>query len=145
LHLIGRRDDDRTTHRFLRGYLLLWHTVSTRHVRSVSEVAFHHHESRDRDLRNLAHWHGIVQYSKSFGIRETPEIRGAETENLIPRLSCNWLLALSLNSMSPRLQLKFVIATAFQSKISAIAQISITFRERFLTYLMVSFRVRVMA
>lgn len=47
--------------------------------------------------------------------------------------------------VAPRLQLKFAIVTAIvQSKFSATTQTSITFRKRFLTCIMVGFRVRVM-
>ena len=78
----------------------------------------------------------ITRNRSGFGKPANPWRRDGKLDS---ETSCNWLLALSLNSISPRLQLKFVIATAwhFQPKISARAQISITFRKRFLTYLMV--------
>jgi len=134
-HLIGRRDEDRTTHRFVRRYFLLRYTVSTCLVpvpRSVSEVAFHLDESRDRDLRTLTRRRHIYRHStrNCFGNRETPQFCGAETGNLslIPRLCAIGCFPNSergcaesyYRSILPRLQLKFVIATAtVQSKCSA--------------------------
>lgn len=131
-------------------------TVSTRHVRSVSEVAFQHVESRDHDLRNPAgprNCSGFGKPRSSVARRRKTWFRDVVQLSTRSVGFPNSERGCSVTSMLPRWRLKFIIA--IQSKFYATLRNLINicvgnadidkFRKRFIMCLMVCFRVRVMA